>query len=335
MLPKNVALVLGGGGCRKCVDDSVSSRWSGRSWSRYDRGRRRSGDCGILVRGHCRSACAQRRTAGGTVRFDSVSAGSPGRTEPGTAAIPAAVPAYGHGVREDEGSLSPLPPRQPIYNVRWARSGWSATPHLEPAAEQQRAMVAARLPHSEWPDRPMIVVAVNAHTGDLAAFDRYSGVDLVDAVTASTAMPGLGPTHNINGTSLHQRRRALHRKRRPRPRAIRTSWCSPFGGRSGGHYRKASSRGCVNYRARTWQAGVEALREQGSLRRGDPQRMPIPRLQWARTRWIRRPASPPPVPVSPKASRKRRPASRSSDDCTLAPSSNPPHPDAAPSRCRL
>jgi NTE family protein len=37
----------------------------------------------------------------------------------------------------------------------------------------------------------MIVVAVDAHTGELAAFDRDSGVDLVDAVTASTALPGL------------------------------------------------------------------------------------------------------------------------------------------------
>jgi NTE family protein len=46
----------------------------------------------------------------------------------------------------------------------------------------------------------MIVVAVDAHTGELAAFDRDSGVDLVDAVTASTALPGLVPTHSINGT---------------------------------------------------------------------------------------------------------------------------------------
>ena len=45
----------------------------------------------------------------------------------------------------------------------------------------------------------MIVVAVNAHTGELAAFDRDSGVDLVDAVTASTALPGLVPTVSING----------------------------------------------------------------------------------------------------------------------------------------
>jgi NTE family protein len=71
---------------------------------------------------------------------------------------------------------------------------------LGPAAGQRRAIVAARLPRHEWPDRPMIVVAVNAHTGELAAFDRDSGVDLVDAVTASTALPGLVPTVSINGT---------------------------------------------------------------------------------------------------------------------------------------
>jgi NTE family protein len=71
---------------------------------------------------------------------------------------------------------------------------------LGPAAEQRRAMVAARLPRPEWPDRPMIVVAVDAHTGELAAFDRDSGVDLVDAVIASTALPGVTPTHSINGT---------------------------------------------------------------------------------------------------------------------------------------
>ncbi len=68
-----------------------------------------------------------------------------------------------------------------------------------PGAEQRRAMVAARLPRRDWPDRPMIVVAVNAHTGELAAFDRESGVELVDAVTASTAAPGLVPTVSING----------------------------------------------------------------------------------------------------------------------------------------
>jgi NTE family protein len=70
---------------------------------------------------------------------------------------------------------------------------------LEPGAAQRRAIVAARLPRPEWPDRPMIVTVLDAQTGELAAFDRDSGVDLVDAVTASTALPGLVPTVSING----------------------------------------------------------------------------------------------------------------------------------------
>ncbi len=70
---------------------------------------------------------------------------------------------------------------------------------LGPMAGKRRAVVAARLPHPEWSDRPMIVTAVDAHTGELAAFDRDSGVDLVDAVTASCALPGLVPTVSING----------------------------------------------------------------------------------------------------------------------------------------
>jgi NTE family protein len=77
--------------------------------------------------------------------------------------------------------------------------GLESDPTLGPAAEQRRAIVAARLPRHEWPDRPMIVVAVDAHTGELAAFDRDCGVDLVDAVTASTALPGLVPTVSIDG----------------------------------------------------------------------------------------------------------------------------------------
>ncbi|HEY3925508.1 MAG TPA: patatin-like phospholipase family protein [Acidothermaceae bacterium] len=66
-------------------------------------------------------------------------------------------------------------------------------------AAQRRATVAARLPTQQWPDRPMIVTALDAHTGELVAFDRDSGVDLVDAVTASTALPGVVPTVSIKG----------------------------------------------------------------------------------------------------------------------------------------
>ena len=50
-----------------------------------------------------------------------------------------------------------------------------------------RATVAARLPSQHWPDRTVLITAVDAHTGDPVVFGRHSGVGLVDAVAASTA----------------------------------------------------------------------------------------------------------------------------------------------------
>jgi len=48
-----------------------------------------------------------------------------------------------------------------------------------------RATVAARLPHQGWPDRAVLITAVDADTGEPVVFDRGSGVDLADAVAAS------------------------------------------------------------------------------------------------------------------------------------------------------
>jgi NTE family protein len=50
---------------------------------------------------------------------------------------------------------------------------------------QWRATVAARLPSQRWPDRDLLIVAVDARTGEPVVFDRHSGVDLADAVAAS------------------------------------------------------------------------------------------------------------------------------------------------------
>jgi NTE family protein len=55
------------------------------------------------------------------------------------------------------------------------------------AQAQWRAVVAARLPSQCWPKRPMLIVVVDARTGEPVVFDRHSGVDLVDAVAASCA----------------------------------------------------------------------------------------------------------------------------------------------------
>ena len=48
-----------------------------------------------------------------------------------------------------------------------------------------RATVADRLPSQHWPERTLVITAVDADTAEPVVFDRHSGVDLVDAVAAS------------------------------------------------------------------------------------------------------------------------------------------------------
>jgi NTE family protein len=67
---------------------------------------------------------------------------------------------------------------------------------------QWRATVAARLPSQRWPQRAVLITAVDAHTGEPVVFDRHSGVDLADAVAASCAsgLPyGIGDNRYIDG----------------------------------------------------------------------------------------------------------------------------------------
>ena len=61
-----------------------------------------------------------------------------------------------------------------------------------------REIVAARLPRRDWPDQPVLIAAVDAETGDPVVFDRHSGIDLVDAVAASTSN-GFGGAYRIGG----------------------------------------------------------------------------------------------------------------------------------------
>jgi NTE family protein len=53
--------------------------------------------------------------------------------------------------------------------------------------------MARLLPLREWPGRSLRVTAVDAYSGSLRAFHSGSGTDLLRAVTASCAMPGLWP----------------------------------------------------------------------------------------------------------------------------------------------
>jgi NTE family protein len=67
-----------------------------------------------------------------------------------------------------------------------------------PEAER-RAVIESRLPSHEWPSRRMLLVAVDAQTGQTRVFDHDSGASLVDAVGASCAVPGVWPPVTIGG----------------------------------------------------------------------------------------------------------------------------------------
>jgi NTE family protein len=61
----------------------------------------------------------------------------------------------------------------------------------------RRNVIAQRLPSHEWPDRVLRIAAIDTATGELVAFDRSSGVGLVDAVAASCAVPAVWPPVTI------------------------------------------------------------------------------------------------------------------------------------------
>lgn len=63
---------------------------------------------------------------------------------------------------------------------------------------QRRSAVEARLVTKEWPQK-LQVTAVDADTGKLHVFNESSGISLMDAVSASGAVPGVWPLVHING----------------------------------------------------------------------------------------------------------------------------------------
>ena len=70
---------------------------------------------------------------------------------------------------------------------------------LTPSEQERLDVIGSRLSSRTWPDRPLVVTAVDAHTGDFRTFDRDSGVPLLHAVAASCAGPGVYPPVTSDG----------------------------------------------------------------------------------------------------------------------------------------
>ncbi|GER91891.1 patatin [Dictyobacter vulcani] len=64
--------------------------------------------------------------------------------------------------------------------------------------DQRREVVVSRLPVHSWPQNRLAIVAVDAFSGERTTFTSESGVELVDAVMASSAVPYVWPPTTIN-----------------------------------------------------------------------------------------------------------------------------------------
>jgi NTE family protein len=80
------------------------------------------------------------------------------------------------------------------------RIGTIARTAQTPSPEARRKVIESRLPSHLWPERDLLITAINTDTGELRLFDRASGVNLVDAVAASCAVPGIWPPVEIEGS---------------------------------------------------------------------------------------------------------------------------------------
>jgi NTE family protein len=65
---------------------------------------------------------------------------------------------------------------------------------------ERRDAIRVRVPDDKWPDAALRIPAVAVETGDVVVFDRDSGVSLIDAVSASCAVPTVWPPMTVNGT---------------------------------------------------------------------------------------------------------------------------------------
>lgn len=86
-----------------------------------------------------------------------------------------------------------------VADMRRAVGEYAVGAETVPEAERRR-VIESRLPSHDWPaSRTVRIVAVDARTGEPRVFDGSTGVDLVDAVAASCAVPGIWPPVTIDG----------------------------------------------------------------------------------------------------------------------------------------
>jgi NTE family protein len=117
----------------------------------------------------------------------------PGPQEKAARMTRAALARYGWALLRSRGRELDFRRRAGALALAAERAG------LTPSEQERLDVIGARLVSTEWPDRPLVITAVDAETGEFTPFDRDSGVPLLQAVAASCAVPGVYPPVTIGG----------------------------------------------------------------------------------------------------------------------------------------
>jgi NTE family protein len=78
-----------------------------------------------------------------------------------------------------------------------ARIGRAALRARTMPESERKSVIRGRLHGSSWPQRDLRITTIDAESGELVVFTKDSGVDLVDAVAASCAVPLVYPPVTI------------------------------------------------------------------------------------------------------------------------------------------
>lgn len=82
---------------------------------------------------------------------------------------------------------------------RRRRLGGAAMRALPFETEDRVAVIQERVEVEDWPDTNLRITAMSAETGEIAVFDRSSGVNLFEAIAASCAVPFVWPAVRVGG----------------------------------------------------------------------------------------------------------------------------------------
>ncbi len=86
-------------------------------------------------------------------------------------------------------------------SAKWKKVGAAALAAHPEGPEARRAVIRDRIGDGPWPEADLRITAVDTDRGEFVVFTRDSGVNLLDAVTASCAVPLVWPPVDIAGTT--------------------------------------------------------------------------------------------------------------------------------------